>query len=375
MANQSNLGIPEVCLTSQLQTLEIDTRGDALKLTVTAEGTQLFSNSYYPMADVVRIEDLRSILENDLRLKGTPTHEAVVITAEFGSNKETAEFSAIYCSYACGASSVEKFLRSEFLTENNNSTTCQGLRAVANFFAFLGEDLSQNWTVLFTDQDGTDRVARLRGQGEPEEANMVESLDISYQAAMKLLNGNAAELKKQFPSFQNAREIKTWSVSVGRRQYTVFNSPLLAAANTMQLCFRNIFNCWEYASFACKSTDKASLSKAEATCSGKMMFYDLQPSQTFEVETAEMNEWEIKLAKELVLSHDVRLVPDGDTSTPPDNLPKILITESDFSISNSNDDSRRVKFTYRFDHGLPQLNYQYSDKERIFRSQYQTQFE
>ena len=101
--------------------------------------------------------------------------------------------------------------------------------------------------------------------------------------------------------------------------------------------FRNAFNVIENAELYAVTTIKQKVEHSEANCQRNRIFYDRSTEYTYEVETAALPYEEAVWLQQLVASHNVTK-----------DEREILITDSEAEISDSDSETNRHKFTYKF---------------------------
>lgn len=114
-------------------------------------------------------------------------------------------------------------------------------------------------------------------------------------------------------------------------------------APTLQLSFRNCFNCPDYIDLRGKIREKTKSEAAEAVCRGAYRQYDRRTERTFEFESASLVQDEAFGIDQLFTSRDIRLLHpiSGEWR-------QIHITEGTCEPSNDDTENWSVKFTFRF---------------------------
>lgn len=347
---------PDIILSSSIGEIEIAVDGNFVDVSLTATaGTVILCERYYAFQGYVRIHDLSSLIEHQMREAGDTISDfrLSAYTDTPGNKADSKTLHILYCDRYCLCSDIPMFLRENFLTTNSMRRVCadtDSLSAISLFFyAEKGESLEYTVFHRFRvkDSDAIFSHSYTMDYGKTATASGIYQIDISLEDVI-------ADGASFAPApLQNVTPLSL-TLSCGQRSATVFVDPALDAMQTF--FYRNCFNVWEFLTLPVTTTSKTDIEKATAIINGKSEFYDRNITKTYECETGPLTSDEADCMDMLLTSHEVmRIEHNPFDDTDPYMLVPVIITDSDCQISDSDENPNTIKFSWRFADNRPIL--------------------
>ena len=353
----------DIVFSSGLNDIVIPTDKDFLNLSLKdPEDETIYDEQLNAHEGKVTVTDISEIIELDMRRKNKvfSVYKFYVRDRDSsGLQKEYYELKVIYCE----AASLLKESAASFI-DNNFLTTLDTRRVPsdARFSLFICSENIQSY--------GYDMQVyyRLKDSDEIE----------SYVSSPPIHGSGLFEIEIDIPVIRKSRanvlgiderqiEIVSFSIRHENRYAAFFVDKSLDTGKAFY--FKNIFNVIDSAFFPALVKSKTEVSRSLASVGNVSMFYDRSVSKTFEIESGPVDIREAGLIAQLVASPAAFVVMDDNS--PDLSLKEILITDSDASFDDS-DDTKSVKFTWRFTDNRPA--FLFSDSKRIFTSQFNKVF-
>lgn len=336
MATSFITTLPAACFSCALPDVRVTTDADFVVCTVRdGENALVIQLKSYAYLGTATFCDLRSIVGQWLLDKGV-----VARTFSFAVRESMAEQADVvcqadvfvaYCDYTQVRSSFNATAARQFLTSLKSKVIYPGITEYLHFLALPGEAVSLAIDGTAQGTNGTTKSFSLTWTADDVDEYIAENYAVSL-----------ASLKSQAGGTPLA-----FTCRAGSRLFTFY------AAREMPPCvflFRNAYNAIETAAFFGTTTAKQEVEREEAVSGGTTSFYDQHTQRSFEVESAALAPDTAEWLAQLLASPDVRLWQDGASW---DNLPRILITESTYEVSDSDTEQRRVKFTWQYAEDFP----------------------
>lgn len=357
MATSFITSLPAACFSSALPDVRVTTDADFVVLTVRDAGNVLVVQlKSYPYGGVATFADLRSVVGQwllKLELFARVFHFAVRENmAEQAEVECEADVLVAYCGYGLQGADFDAVVGQKFLTTLASKVIYPNVEETLSVLALPDTMMVMTVEGSVKKNGVVDTFTYV--QKNPDAGGSYTPM--SYTLSLETL----AESAGGTPLF--------FTCKVSGRSFSFY------AAKEQPPCvfrFRNAFNAIETAAFFGTTTARQEVEREEAVSGGTTSFYDENAVQSFEVETSALAPDFAAWLAQLFASPDVRLWQKG---TSWDNLPRILITESTYEISDSDTEQHRVKFTWRYADNTPQLAAALLPHDGIFTEPYNAQF-
>lgn len=327
--------LPLMLFSSQIPTLEFtDVGTDPVEISISCEGYKVLETAIYPVGNGIYVHDLRQLVEECMK-----EHNWTYAVMEIEIQNQMWENYVLYCPQNT-TQEAASFAESHFLTTLNvkrvpsywqvNRETLSFLRTAAE----EGNSLAVSLTATFLSPDGTSLTLACQ-----------YTLPSGY--GITTINSSPSQILADFNSYYSGTMeygwenvmVQSYTISIGNRSFTYY----VDNDFTPQQCFifRNVFNMEEVTYLEAVTVTKTDAERSLATSHGVSMFYDQVDEQEHEVSTAPLSTEEADWLEQLLLSHKVQRMQDGGT------LVEVLVTDMTAEVTDSDEEYRRLKFTFR----------------------------
>ena len=320
--------IPTRAFTSAFDKVEIETDLSKVRVTVIATGLlTVYDNILYAYDGKVIIYDLTAIFEESMRKHDIAFAFMWMRVCEPGN---TSSYTSITYGTFYGIhrfyGNLTDWTARNFLNAAPAKMSFAGSVEVLNYWYPGGNFIREKRTVVY-EVDGEQLVYETTDILERPDNTQVRQVIIDYKAI-------AHEL--------NASRILSVCVAHNERMATIYytDAPVIA------FLFRNNFNTLDVATVQGEIKRKAETEKGIAVCNRKIALYNKRDRYSFEVETAPMPYDQVAILEQLCTSHKVWLYVNG---IEPNDHFKVVITDYNVEISDSDEKLQTVKFTFQFE--------------------------
>lgn len=355
-------------LSSQLRTVEIATNFAALVVTLAGpDGNALLSGKYYATGGVVRIVDLRQIVEDTLRTLALPlakfTLNAYVEKADIPPSDDdqdtvgegldynrTATMAVLYCDREMATADPAELLRTNFLTTAIARRIAPGDAVGLSLYAQQGERLTLMAHADYLTADGSrrQRSLMLSDTTAPMATTATYTIDTAHIAQL------VAQQEGQ------SVELLALTATCGDRSISLFLTPGHTSATLFS--FRNCFNVEDSLRLPGITKARSTADRSLATIAGTSLLYDQSTLTEYELQSAALDPTECEQFRQLCFSHAAAI-----------GGKQILITDFTCEISDTDEKPNTVKLTYR--HSLDRTNLCPPTTPGIFTQQYNSAYQ
>lgn len=291
-----------------------------------------FQTTLYPYNNKATLHDLRSIIEDALRLKDNirPTFEVSI--SDGTTYVSSGEFEVVYSEIIPNYNAID-FCKGRFLTTRTSFRISRSGTQRLSWFCRAGETYSAyTECVVRPRYGGAMKVVTVNEavQRTASWASSVDKFEFPVDFYQDYLDGN-------YPD--EYLELIAFTIHRGNR---VMNFYITDEQPDVIFKFYNAFDCLEYAELFAVTTAKQKIERSEAICQRNHLFYDQKNEQTFEVETALLSYEEAVWLNQMLSSRKVMQADYHWQGV------EVLITESTSEISDSDDAKNRIKFTWKW---------------------------
>ena len=338
-------------LSSQIGEMPIAVDGTAVDVTLTASTgpRTLLSERYYAYGGNVTLYDIGSLIEADMQTSGLAYETYRLAVGNGATVHDSVTLSVLYCDRFTVCTAPETFLAENFLTTLQHRRVAPGDTLSLFYFAMEDEDVTAHidvrWRVV-----GSSVISKhygtLNKAGTTASARGVVQFNISQpQLAATIASVNGLK--------SYAVEIVGYTVRVGQRTVTAYvDGSLTASADTF--AFRNCFNVWDVATLPAVTSAKTSVERSTAVVNGSSSFYNHKVTKTYEAEVGPLTSDECAWLDQLATSREVmRFLANPCDETEPTLFAPVLITDSDFEVSDTDEKPNTVKLTWRYADNRP----------------------
>ena len=337
---QMSTRLPMYVFTSQIPTIEIAQAGiDPLSVTLWAGRDKLLETTMHPVGGKLKLYDLRELYEEYLRSQNEDNiYPYAIFELEVG-NLTWEDNMIIYCPFNCNIS-AEEFITKHFLTTLTAKRIPSDATRDDEMLAYL----------LKSDEASTPRTIEITAAFRAPDGNIVGHTCSYTDSSRYQYDGLLCcpqDINEDFDhycteaSVYDYRDLTplSYTIRMGQRSFTYYVG--WDFKPSVRFRFRNAFNAEETIYLDAVTVTKTDTERSLATSHGKSLFYDQVDSQEYEVTTAPLSTEEAAWATQLLLSYKVQRVEEDGTLT------EVLITDMTAEVTDSDEEHRRLKFTYR----------------------------
>lgn len=356
MANRIIYTPPGIILSSSIGEIEVRTDDTYIDVSLTdTGGTKILAERYYACNGTVKLYDLSSLIEARMRDTGDTIADfrLSVYTDTPGNNADTRTLHILYCDRYCLCNDIPQFLRENFLTSHSMRRVSPdtGTHHALSLFLYAEKGESLEYTVHH-------RFLRKGNDNPVSHSFFMDSDRTAKSSGLYQIELPLETIIADAASFMTTPldEITPLSFTLhcGQRSVSAFIDPALDSSQTF--FYLNCFNLWESITFPLTTTAKTDTERSTAIINGKSEFYDRNVTKTYETQTGPLTSDEADCIDRLLTSYSVmRLEHNRFDEADPYILAPVLITESTCEISDSDDKTNTVKFTWRFADNRPIL--------------------
>ena len=335
--------ITDYLFTSQIPPLEYAQAGiDPLNVQIygncEVNRHRILNTTIYPVSGRIHLYDLGPLIEEDMRKDGL-TESVIEVSFYSGNNRILkTDFVAVHCPFNTNVDCA-RFLANHFLS----SLTAKRIPAGSSsdgerlWLNHSEEEVSAptSYTLTAYFLTPADTIFTL-GMTLSISGNYVRTaIPVGYNAVWDACESNYVSDEYTIEEMK----MLYYNVTAGSRLFTYFVD--YDFQPTQRFRFNNVFNVEEMIYLDVVTVTKTDTERSIATSHGQSLFYDQVDSQEYEVSTAPLSTEEAEWAAQLLLSHKVQRVEKDGTYT------DILITDMTAEVTDSDEEHRRIKFTYR----------------------------
>ena len=332
--------LPMYVFTSQIPTIVISQAGiEPLTVRLMDGQKTLLETTLYPLAGQIKLYDIGRIYEEYLRsLNDEDYYPYIIMELEVGGSTWEDNM-IIYCPHHCDIP-AEEFITKHFLTTLSAKRVPLDATRDDELLAYL----------LTSEEGATPRTIEVSAAFRAPDGNII-GLNYSwtdssrYQFDAEI--GSPQDIQELFEHFcqdQSDYDLRdvvplSYTIRMGQRSFTYYVDEEFKPS--VRFRFLNAFNVPETIYLEAVTVTKTDTERSLATSHGKSLFYDQVDSQEYEVTTAPLSSEEANWATQLLLSHKVQRVEEDGSLT------EVLITDMNAEVTDSDEEYRRLKFTYR----------------------------
>jgi hypothetical protein len=352
-----------IYLTSMLpEEVEIESDQPSIEVAFYLNNLKVFASTYYPFNELVRVRDIRSILEAAMSLRHLNLANLKIVATEPVFNEpqvtydengnlhmtfddatpdpvtETLEgIKVVYSSFRASEDS-ESFLSTHFLTTRKSALLPRsGFLSLSNYTKANAQ--GSNYALIYYRQQGADGVV------------------FTYTSTFSKIQSNTERIVNKQLSHGYFKTLVDQAVGtnskilgaeyhIGNRQFNIFFTD---EKPTEEFSFKNAFNIMETVYLYNTTTIKTEMDRSEAVCGRKTQFYDETVKIKHEVETAALSYDEAKWLNQMLTSKLVEHPDDnGDTV-------QVLISDITSEVTDSSKELIRLKFSWKYADGIEYL--------------------
>ncbi len=364
MATSIQTDFDSIYLTSHLpEEVSLETDKNSLKVVIFLNSNEVFSSDYYPYQGVIKIRDIRSVVESAMianmlslaTLSIVATEPAVStsnitydedgnIHMTYGNDEQTPEsvsidnISVIYSMFKVNIDS-ETFLTNNFLTTRKSALVPRNKTIRLNYYrkAIVLRNITALvfYRQLSNPENILQESCNLGNTGYPK-TNGITYEELSYDVFKGIIDQT-----KGVPC-----EVLGLVYQIGEKCFSIF---FTSEEPTESFTFFNCFNVEETAYLYNTSTVKIEVDRSEAVCGHQTQFYDETINTKHEVETSSLPYEEAKWLNQMLTSKRV-YHPAADNK-----LVQVLISDITSEITDSDKDLIHLKFSWKYADGAEWL--------------------
>ena len=335
MATTITTTLPDIMLTSSIPDIYFTSDESQVNVSVTVNGVDVFSETYYTFRRYVQMHDLGEIVENAMRSSFSPLAEC-----ELRANDQSMRFTALLCLRE-GPMSCLSMLQQNFLTSRKTKVLPPDSVDLLHCIVLDREHRLLKIDIYFR-QDGKPDVQHLFTVEEPSDRfNDGYSHFIKTVSTFQLLD----LLAQKYPMHRDF-ELLYATYRINDRSFTYYFSK---ERTDYSLYFLNVYGCLELVSFNATTKAKTKVTKQTAFSNRQMSFYDETLEKTYDVEIANLASEDAEWLEEVFISPDVGMPSRPITAEDDefDTFDRILITDCTCEAQDGDTELNKVKFSWR----------------------------
>jgi hypothetical protein len=334
MATNITTPFQEIYLSSHLpEIVYISTSENSIEFTVYVDSVKVFSSVYYPYNQIIRVRDIQSIVEREMFEQDL---FMITLTLEAKQTDETSsvidDVKVICSSFKTTLGTVE-FLKRNFLTTRKSALIPRDGRVYLYNFTKANEEGNNYIRINYVREETPDQVSGLKCYlpSIQSQTDAIEDITLTEDYC-----------KGKVGSSINCI-ILSADYHIGARAFSVFFTD---ETPSYEFSFINAFNVQERVYLFGATTTKTEVSRSEAVCGKKSLFYDETVTVKHEVETAPMPYEEALWFSQMFTSKWVNLI------LPNNNAATVLISDITSEVSDSNKELIKLKFSWKYADGV-----------------------
>jgi len=297
----------------------------------------VFQTTYYPNGGIVTFRDLRSIVEAYMQQKSLSVQ---LFRIKYGT--EVQDTTIIFSRTKVFGFSAEEFLIRSFLTTQHARLTSAEAKEYLYYYVpypegFLDdEELSSEVNVNIQ--------YRLTYMLNGETTTIVKNSSADVSCGMNTCAISMNALHELFGSlFPTQATALSLFVGIDDKGFSFY---ITQKVGQNEFYFRNNFNCYELAIIPSAITTKTETECSTAICCDQMIQYDIEHTQTFEVQSAQLLLSHAKWLTEMLTSPEIRL--NNRIAKQIKKMPQILIVDYDSELTDAPGEGNSVKFEWQY---------------------------
>lgn len=311
--------------------VNIDGVGENVTVNVLLNNVTVYTTSLLSFGGVATLYDLRSIVEQHMR-----NQEQIMMLFKVTANSdgETMESEPVYVifnsSHEFGGDGT-RFYKRQFLTNRSFYVIPRnGIRTLALFDD--GRTKLTIWAECAFLQDNEQRVLRINLQEIP-----------MGRAGVHTITPHPAFISQKAEEMtgENCGKLLAYTIHAGERTLSFY---VTDETSQVTFAFRNAFNALDYAFVFGTTNVKTEVERQEATCQGRMSFYNQLVRRKHEVTTVPLSYEEAHWLNELFVSPSVKVMDQQG-----EMIATALLGDISSEISNRPDEKVRMKFSWWYD--------------------------
>lgn len=313
-----------VCSASLPDAVAVTTSGESatILVEVTFNSQVILSTNLYAYNYQAELYDIRSLIEDRLHADQLTFADCDISVTEGGSSVGTGGFTVILSEF--DKSNIGTWLQSHFLTIRTSQRISAEGQQQLSWFAAQGERITYSIEAIV--DNGVSQVVSTWTERAAQNVNK--------GAYNSLIN-----VPGIMAHFEDTGKVLAFKVSRGANRsmwfYVTDEEP------TKSFRFRNQFNALEYAHLYAATTKHHKMEASEAYCLNKIVKYDFERSNEFELQTALLPMEEAQWLEQLLSSRYVEcLTKDGSWQE--------VVVDGESEVSDNAEAENRFSMTYKF---------------------------
>lgn len=299
--------------------------------------TEIFRTTYYPFNSSITFRGLRSIIEAYMLENNLSVQKFYF---EFGDSAYLSTI--IYSRSRITGITAEDFLNKRFLTTQTAKISHSGLLETMSYYIpYPSSYLRVTETV---DVPITQSTTYRRSNGTIGTCSVTTIAPLRY--GLGKINSALTFVSEGFnpnPLLPPGCTLLFYRMNIGGRYMNFYITPNKEGNS---FYFRNNFNSFELAVFPSSTTIKTETKSSTAICDDQMVQYDIEHTQSHEVQSAQLLLSYAKWLTEMMTSPDVRF--NDPTIAAIESKPKVLITDYTSELSDAPGEECNVKFEWQY---------------------------
>ncbi len=311
--------------TSALESFSFKIGGDSATVTITCEGEELLSETYYPVLGYITIHDLGTLIADAVRPYVVATCQIKIV--EHSGESDAADWS---CEFAAHYATVDIDMSCQAFIDQYFLTLLDGAKLTRlghrEYLHAAGSNSTDASVTAWYYKDGSVVIGEPSSSDTPTSTvGAITTFDVSPDRYYDESKG----------------DLFAYTVTVGKRvqKYQIDHSGSVADP---VLLFTNSFGCQEI--FYCLGKKKIAptFERKTAVIDGKKINYTVKETRTFEGDTGVIPPSMAHFAEDLLRSDEVYLFRDYTQDK------EITFTESKSERTNEADDLSEFTFSYQY---------------------------
>ncbi len=329
--------LPTYVFTSQIPTIVFAHAGtEPLTVRLLDGQDTFFETTLYPVTGKISFYDVGILYEEYLRsFEDNTMHPYIMLQLQVG-DQVWEDNVIIYCPFNSPMQGLD-FIATHFLTTISAKRIPEDCPSGNEWLDVIYEEEEDKTIVVNATFRNPEGVTETHTCSFTDDTEGIFSHIECHPAALLAMFGRHCDDEMVY----DWRDLSplSYSFSIGTRKLTYYVDDGFKPSVSFR--FLNAFNVEETIYIEGETVTKTETERSIATSHRVSLFYDQVDSQEYEVTTAPLSSEEAAWATQMLLSHRVRRIEENGTFI------DVLITKISSEVTDSDQEFRRLKFTYR----------------------------
>lgn len=364
--------LPNCCYSSGIPTISVSCSDQKVGLTVGhllhesgGRYISVFSSTYYTLNGIAAIYNINSVIEDYMMLSEIAAADFRLHFYTDSGSDCYQDLTVVFSRLQVVNPSASQFVTSRFFTTLTPRLINPVMVVPLYFYIPFSEGMTPA-DITNLDVDYYIRARLLNGQI----VNLEHHTRLRVAGwGLQHINISLADIQSIASGLADSCTVLSFDVVCEQRRLTFFVDP---SQPDRIFFFKNAFNVWESAYVPGVTTQQTETKSSTAQLGQDTSQYDITHTRSFELQTAPLLISVARWLEQLLTSHDIRLAERYSDMINPSLLPRILITDYEYELTNAPSHAQSLKLTWQYASALlPAVGIQYAS---VFTPEYDENF-